>query len=308
MIAPTTSLSPMRIGEILDRSVKLLPKILFRPFVLLTYGLLATVMTMVQIGYSRNPDDPLVLGSFVFASFIVGFFYSYVGVYVSLLASELWHGRAPDRREIAKRSGVKLAIRFLIANWIVGLVTMMSCLPLFAVVIVSAALFHGLPGPLRLIVILTLAAVLLVPPIVYWCNRLMAGYILVLEQLAISQSIRRSKKLMTDVPGVRWYSFKSPLMRVSGILLILTVVSFTPGLFAGVSSFSGFGEDRQIPFQETSSIVMHFVAQLLSAFAQVFGVISIVGFYYDLRSRSEGYDLELACLSADLAGSQVSTA
>jgi len=119
---------------------------------------------------------------------------------------------------------------------------------------------------------------------------------LALEGLAGVRALRRSRQLMGP-PGVVFY--KNPKFRLSLLLLVYFVVqSAVQQLFLLPSLVRGFGQDP--PFQDMSLWSMPLLWAVPLAFGQVAtnalvlplnGVLTTL-FYFDLRVRYEGFDLD----------------
>ncbi len=259
----------MRIGEILDRALKLLPKIVLTRYILVTFLLITTVSTLLQVSQSvansRGSVRFILINTA--AGFVVSILTTFVTLYLMVLAikmsSAYWEEKSVNIQELKKTITIGFVVRVFLL-WI--RVFLVSCLWMILFII---------------------------PGIIYWCNRLLAGTILVLENGSISGALERSKKLMTFYPNLHWWSFGTPFMRISGILLLLMILGLMPGILLGPSIFSAIQRGEQLTFTGLSQIILLFVSQLLTTVFQLYGAIAYVGFYYDLKIRSEGYDLEL---------------
>ena len=137
------------------------------------------------------------------------------------------------------------------------------------------------------------ALALIIPGIIFYMNRIFFPYFILIEGATVKESYQRSKELVQYRPGIAWYSFSAPLMRVGAIGLVFLTLAFT--LVIGISVISGFVEG--ILFVEETPPWWLFGANILLnagvVFATVFSVIAFYGLYYDLRARREGVDLRV---------------
>lgn len=241
---------PMRIGEILDRSLQLLRKML--PEALYPLLIIAGGNTLVQYGFNHaNSMDTVAVSFLALLAIAVVTWLFYMSCI--FLASDFWQNRKTGIREAYSRVTIGLAVRSILLSLRIGAVTFLLLL------------------------------LLIIPGIVYAVNRLLAYYIFFLEDTTIHESLQRSKFLMTQG---KWYSLSSPLMRVSGLLLITMLISFAVGAVGEMSALH-FGSTAG----SAASLVVHFVSQFLQGSLYLFNMLVMVGFYYDLRARYEGYGL-----------------
>ena len=250
---PVPALPPLSIGELLDRALQLLKPAVLRTWVLILLAALLNVGTFVLQAYNYESISLLP----AIASFVIYIYLFFVSVY---MASALWCGSDASLHRARSRIHWRRIFRFF------GLSLWMS--------------FIAMLGFLLLII----------PGVVYLMNRCLAVYVLLLEQPAVFQSLRKSKLLMTRAP---WYALSGPLMRVFGLSIVLwTMLAFSmilQGIFQLVAYAGG------VYF--AAGVGVQLVTGVIAGAIQIFSQIAYVGFYYDLRARYEGSDL-LAQLSA----------
>ena len=240
----------MRIGQIIDRSLRLLPSV-FGPLAA-WYVLLSaiTVAPDYEVIYSSNLLYIIAMIGQIVLSFILYFT-------VTIFASDLWLNKESSPKAASARITLSLVGRSIVLA-------------------------------LR-ITVMTIAGILclIFPGLIYALNRLIAGYILIIEDTSVDYALKQSKYLMTRG---KWYRFDSPMMRLSGIgiiLIILFLILFSIG--GGLVSVSGF-ETWDSSFASLFKFVVQFIGQIVSVFSD----ICFVGFYYDLKARYEGSDLVTA--------------
>lgn len=242
----TRSLRPLRVGELLDLSL-----------VMILHMLPGLLPVVVFIALSEQasvilPQDYAILHVlFAVLSYALPFVLQLV---VTMAASSY---------RIHGSSGIARAFRQFPLRRFVGSICMTIWI---SIVTVFLCLFLVFPG------------------IIYTVNRMLAVTIYIVEGQSMSDSLWRSKFLMTQG---RWYSPSSPIMRVSVVLFVLFVVVSSLSLRYGVTEYFGWGET-------VSSIGALIIEVIFGAFTQLltgFAAIVYVNFYYDLRSRYEGLDL-----------------
>ncbi|MEZ4707436.1 MAG: glycerophosphoryl diester phosphodiesterase membrane domain-containing protein [Caldilineaceae bacterium] len=152
----------------------------------------------------------------------------------------------------------------------------------------GAAPFDGNPAGIAGLVILfvclyIIALLIMAAPIIYfWCRWLVATPCLINEQLGPVAALRRS-----------WRLSKGHVWRVIGYGILLYIL----GMII-VSAPAYVFQQIALVFIGTENVaaatgIATAVSALFSVIWQPFLVGAIVLFYYDLRIRKEGYDLEL---------------
>ncbi len=122
----------------------------------------------------------------------------------------------------------------------------------------------------------------IVPGLVYATNRIMAPYILLIENLSVQDSLRKSKFLFTREP---WYSLRGAMVRVSWIAFLTLALGFFAGLFFEMafpllSIAQNTGGFEQIP------AALFLVAGALVFYGtNLYFALVYFGFYLDLRMR-----------------------
>ena len=262
-------LRPMRIGEILDRSMRLVKRIF--PGMLPVFLVLSLLRVLGSS--ERMKEHPVALGIVGLTSLIVSIPLSYV---VTFIASDLWLNRACSVGGAFRRC----RLRHYLRTFAVGLIIMV--LP-FTLAVTAASLAFPLLGVIPGVLVSVIA---LVVTIVFAVNRMLAYYIVLVEDASVGMSLRRSKFLMTQSP---WYSLSGPAIRVSGLLLITTLVAIAIGALANGSLAAAVAGGSL--YLEPAKALLVFFGSLLQSGVLLFSTSAIVGFYYDLRVRYEAFDL-----------------
>ena len=210
----------------------------------------------------------------------------YASILFIKLSSNIWISNKLNFSKATKDIKISLLFRIIALQLVIVIGALFRA---------SFCLFFALFIPIVLMKIDILTSTILAllsisPAIIYWANRLLASYILILENQTIFSSLARSKKLMTTHPGINKLSLRTPLMRVSAILLLNTILAIGAAFMLGISEFE---QELGISIVGTMSIAIIIISQLLLMLVSVIKEIMMVGFYYDLRNRSEALDLHL---------------
>lgn len=248
------SQEPKSIGKILDGGFKFLPKLAKE---LLPLLLLVTALQTLQNSSNTLGSlglDASVLGIVILASYIIAIpFQIYLYFAQILLASNAWLEKDASLQAVKKR------IKFSMLWRVIGL-------------------------SLRVTVITLLGLLLLIiPGIVYAVNRVLSYYILIIEDCSIKEALDKSKFLMTQG---KWYQLSSPVMRLTGLWLIIMMVSLIGGLFVGGGAALG-----AMGFASIISLTALAIGVFVAVIAGLFNLLCFVGFYHDLCARYQGADL-----------------
>jgi len=260
----------MRIGEIMDRTFQLLPQ-LIKPLlgISLAIAVLATLSTYLNFELQQGSNIIHTLLLFLPTSILQWILTYYFMLLATFLSDSLWiSGSADSANCRAKVTFGKMITAFLLQ---------------------AAIILAGMAWMLLFII----------PGLIYFVNRIPAINIYLLENLSFRESLRKSKMLMTHCPGIPWYSFRTPMMRISAILLVSMVLNLMPAMISGSNVFFNTLQGKLTTFN-TLDYVINFVASFLTMVFSTFGYLAGVGFYYDIRTRAQGIDLkhEIASLNS----------
>ena len=204
-IHTSTALQPMRIGQIMDRSLRLSKELL--PKLIVLYVIMAAMQTAVQILPDMQLGDPFTASILVVGVSILQIIFGFaLFLCVTFITAEHWLGNQLSVMDAFRRISFGLILRFIWLSIRIGF-----CMMFFLML-------------------------LIVPGIVYFVNRFLSYYVLLLEDTSTGDALRRSKTIMRHNPGKAWYSPSSPAMRLSGLMLILMLLQLIPGAIVGVSS------------------------------------------------------------------------
>jgi hypothetical protein len=270
-----TELRPRRVGEIIDRGIDLLPKLVLEPAILILLVLSSAMssaayylQSTLQQGGELSRLILLILAylSIIFLSIVVNQCFTALTV---LKSGKLWLG---DSRS------------FAVATETINPSTLFKLI--------------GLNIKIALVSFL-LVFLLVIPSLIYYFNRALAPVILLIEDTTISTALKKSMRLMTYHPEYSWYSSRTPMMRISGLLFVMWIINLLPGVLAGASTGA---LTQQItgsppPPPNVTQAALVFLSHLFVFSAVALGTLTLVGFYFDLRSRCEGLDLQEQVLS-----------
>ena len=268
-LSPAALPEPMPVTRLMDRAIRLFPKVARR--------LLPLLLLAAWCGFLKTLKIPPVTVAATIIHLLLGFYIPICGTFV---AAGAWLGTETTFRAARAQTSFRLMRRFFgIGLWMVGGM-LLPC--------VGAALILyvvGLP--------VALAVLGIIPGLIYMSNRLLAGYVLVLENSTLGEAMRKSKFLMTRG---RWYSPRSPYMRLSALMLLTMV--FAIGIGALTGGLNAVNVSAKGGLYVEISYLLTFTALLLTELVSIFGYLCFVGFYYDLRARYEGADMmaEVAAL------------
>jgi hypothetical protein len=256
------TLRPMRVGEVIDRALKLtIPVLITQPLrwvaiVSVVLGAISAFSSLRgELGIQLLVSVPMWVSMFLvrILTFVVGALY--------------WHSQPVNPAEARKFMSVPLIFRLFALDVRVTLIGI-------------------------LIAILT-PFLIFFPALIYWVNRALAGAVLVLEGQSLEGSIKRSKHLMSHHPGIPWYSFNAPMFRIGGVFLIIMIINIFPALLFMPANL---GLGRELFSGALLPAIFDLIAigftYTVALLAQAVGHIALIGFYFDLRNRLEGADIE----------------
>jgi len=293
----TNSLAPSRIGQLLDRSLTMMPRLLSRKLLIAYLGLSLLAVLQAYFNQQLELDSSslgrtslLEIGLSWFGVAVFGISISvaelYTSVWVVYRASDVWLSRSIVTPSPPPGT-LKNTFRVALLTVYIFLVTVLY----FGILVAPAALafifLGGAFGVLAAVALGTLGGLL---AIAYLLNRTLSSYPLLLENLSIKQALQRSKSLMTFYPNMNWYSFGTPTMRLSGILLVTTTLGTIPAMVFGASStFSSI--DFRSTLINAAALILLFIGRFFILVFGSFTSMVMVSFYYDLRARTEGFDI-----------------
>lgn len=276
-----SSFKPMRLGELLDRSFKLSPKVFYAIF---PFYLISAVCGALS---AMGPRLPLAAFAVSGPSWILGFVVQIMGIVAAYM---LWHSSEP-----LVLSQVNRALRGKFGASLLKLLGIYTCIffgtafvTLLWMVIPAAfyyLLAEAMSGVFAIFALLFLP-LLLIQPVLYFTRRLIAPVVMVTEGQGVFNSLEKSKKLMTSG---KVFSSANPSVRLTMMCLItLPVYVLGIGLIAVSSQDLEFGfADLSLPVALGMSIISYLIFNLISALWMAF----LVGLYIDTKARYEATDI-----------------
>jgi MFS family permease len=297
-VNPGITINPMGVGEILDRSFRLLRQnfllffiILMIPqgtFFLCSKGMSIFVKGGVQQSISANMGIGLGISA-VFAVLVLVTiqFWAQGALVYAVSETYLGHKTSVGSSYGAMRTrlgrllgtmilvGVLLGLLFLILFFLGGLVMG---------VLRSAGRWFGAAG---MIIVCILGAVVFFHCVLNW---LLVDKVVVLEDKAWFKALRRSTELMKSRTEQGFW--KRPKNKAGLILLLGFLIGIGIHLLFQVPGLLGrmFVPIGTTVTWQTVQQILNVVATSLAA---VFTAIAMILYYYDIRLRSEGFDLKM---------------
>lgn len=297
-VHPGFDLSPMDIGEILDRSFRLLRQYfwLFFFILLIPQGLIFILNHGIQVIF-RGGTPPVnslaigvtigILAFFGFLAFIVLQFWAQGALIFAVSETYLGHNTTlKDSYGAIKRLFWKFLGTMLLWTLLVfgipaisGIMTAII-IPLFKVIGIGG-LFTGL----LIFIMIVVAIWLFFRLFIQW---LLVDKVIILEGIGGMKALHRSKELMKarTEPGF----WKRPGIKAGLVLLVGFAIAIGINLFFQIP-----GGILMLLFK--GSLVVEAFTGLLkltaNCLATVFTVTAMILFYYDIRLRKEGFDLKM---------------
>ncbi|RMG42318.1 MAG: hypothetical protein D6719_06700 [Candidatus Dadabacteria bacterium] len=280
------SLQPMKVVTILDRGFGILKQVIGRvKFLLFIYAAVTVTLVIEPHGQEMGIHDHS--GSSVLSQALIVFTSGTLAlcfkIIITRLAALAWQSKSfPESLKQEISIGIFIKVVAL-STWII-MVTIVLAAISFVPAILIVSLVSAVDSDIKLFSILLLP-IAAIPAIIYFVNRVLAYYALVADDLSISEALKKSKFLMTRGS---WYKLSSPVMRISGLYIVIIIISFiTGGVFGAGALLSVLWKTSMT----ASVIILLAIGQVINIIFQMYSVIVLTGFYYDLRARYEGMDL-----------------
>ncbi|MEJ2364217.1 MAG: hypothetical protein P8017_05975 [Deltaproteobacteria bacterium] len=298
-VHPGIGIHPMGIGEILDRAFRLLRQhfLLFFFILLIPQGSFFLFNKSTQIflggGAQQNMSAGMGLGlgvSFILAVMVMLILQFWAQGALIHAVSETYLGHetslATSYGAMRTRLGRLLGTMFLV-GFVIGLLPALLGIGMAIAVPILATMGFGGNSTAILSVVMVFIGI-------FWffhllLNWLLVDKVVVLEGKAWRSAMRRSKELMNTRTEKGFW--KRPKNKAGLILLLGFLIGLgirllfqVPGMLAHMfvpMSFAGL--------TLTMQQVLNVIATSLAA---VFTAIAMILFYYDIRLRSEGFDLK----------------
>jgi len=299
-VHPGIKINPMGVGEILDHSFRLLRQnfLLFFIILMIPQGTFFLFNKGIQIfvrgGLQQNMTASTGIGFFVsvilavLVMMVLQFWAQGALIYA---VSETYLGHKTSVRAsygaMRFRLGRLLGTMFLVGILIMMVPALMGIAMAIVVPILNAMGFGGLTKGI-------LSAVLVITGIGWFfhllLNWLLVDKVVVLEDEGWRSALRRSKELMNTRTEQGFW--KRPKNKAGLILLLGFLIGIGIHLLFQVPGLLG---RMFMPIGAT--VTWHTVQQILNviatSLAAVFTAIAMILYYYDIRLRSEGFDLKM---------------
>ena len=297
-VHPGLEIYPMGIGEILDRSFRLLRKHFLLFFIILmipqgTFFLANKGMEVyVQGGVQQGMSPGMVVGYAVAVLLAVMImmiiqFWAQGALIYAVSETYLGHETSIGRSYGAMRSRLG---RLLGTMFLMGFLIMLvpALLGVVSAILIPQLTAMGLGGSTGGIVF----AVLMLAGVVWFfhvlLNWLLVDKVVVLEGEGWRSALRRSKELMNTRTEQGFW--KRPKNKAALILLLGFLIGVgihllfqTPGLIS----------HWLMPSTTMGQTIQEILNVVATSLATVFTAIAMILFYYDIRLRSEGFDLKM---------------
>jgi hypothetical protein len=292
------SLVPMRIGELLDRTFRLMRENFWMFFLIILipqgiYFVASSVLRFVLSDFLKEHAGPAMTVAWGASFFLVAIIFAVIQLWAQ---GALIH--AISEKYLGHLTSIGLAygaakkrLWGLIGTSLLMVLLMVLCLALpgvFLAIIVPVLAKAGLPKAVSILVPVIGILFLLFLFFYIFMNWLLMDKVVILERMSGMRALRRSKELMTarTEPGF-WRSTK---MKAGFILLCVLAIGI------------GFHLLVQVPgivlvlFMK-ASLIAHTLSEALGVIANslttLIGAIAMILYYYDIRVRKEGFDLKM---------------
>jgi hypothetical protein len=270
-------LQPMRIGDLLDSAFRL-----YRThFVLL---ITITALALVPLTIVRLLVTSLLVLP-ALDSLQSAFFVPLISAAVVSASACIYRDMAVTAAQ-AYRDGARRYLSILGATFLEGLI-----IALPALVIAGCLLAGLLNSSSSSLLALAMVVIVLLPFAVFIATRYAVAFpAIIIEGVGASKGMSRSWSL---TKGKFWHSAGVFISATILTVLISQLPTFMVGFIAGLT-----GSLTAAPWLISAQLVL---SQLGLMITLPFQYLVAVVLYYDLRIRSEGYDLELASQSGQIA-------
>jgi hypothetical protein len=289
---------PMGVGEILDRSFRLLRKhfLLFFVIIMIPQGTFFLSNKGMQVyargGVQQGMNPGMVLGYAVAVLLAVAImmiiqFWAQGALIYAVSETYLGHETSIGRSYGAMRSrlGRLLGTMFLMGFLIMLVPGLLGIVSAIAVPILAGM---GLGGSTPGILMVGLLLIGIVWFFHLFLNWLLVDKVVVLEGEGWRSALRRSKELMNTRTEQGFW--KRPKNKAGLILLLGFLIGVgihllfqTPGLIT----------QWLMPTNTMGLTIQQILNVVATSLATVFTAIAMILFYYDIRLRSEGFDLKM---------------
>jgi hypothetical protein len=322
-----TTLRPLTLGEILDRTAELYRTnfLLFAGISSLYAGILL-VLSLIQIGAQQtvlalHPNTGANLNTGLIAVSVIGIIVLWLAIFVAGGLAVAANTRAVGWVHLAEPASIGAAYRTILPRtgrylWLMTITYFLAWFPCVLIYGAYAALIlvyvkpkgfltpHAPPPDPQMMIVFLASSIaflfLLIAALVYGIIMSLRYSLAIpactVENLTARAAIRRSIQLSK---GSRGRIF------MLGLLALIIQVGLT-GITQGFFIFAGLKHQGVVPIW--MSVLQQFLAFLTNTFVGPIYATGFTLFYYDQRVRKEGYDIERMMLTAGMSPSMPVTA
>jgi hypothetical protein len=289
---------PMGVGEILDRSFRLLRQFFWLFFIIIFIP--QAVFFVVNFGLQPLPSGDItphrslsMWAGFGLSAFLAGLIFLVLqfwaqGALIHAVSETYLGHRASVRTSYgAMRNRLGRLIGTMIL-WSILVFGIPALFGVIAAVVVPSLAMMGL-GRLFTGIIVLVAVILAVWIFTtLFLNWILADKVVVLEELGWMKALRRSKELMKGrtEPGF-WKSIKTKASLIIVVGLIIGIgIHFLfqlPGVLLGIVFPGGI----------LTMTIQGILNSAAASLGTVYAAVAMILFYYDIRVRKEGFDLKM---------------
>jgi len=289
---------PMGVGEILDRSFRLLRHYFWLFFIIIFIP--QAVFFVVNLGLQFFVSGGIRQD--VSGSMLAGFGISGVLAFILFLVVQFWAQgaliHAVSETYLGHSTSIKASygamrnrLGRLIGTMILWSILVFGIPALFAIgaaVAVPSLAMMGLGGLFTGIIVVVVVILAIWIFTTLFLNWILADKVVVLEEIGWMKALRRSKELMKGrtEPGF-WKSIKT---KASLIILVGIIIGIgihflfqLPGVLLGIVFPAGI----------LITTIQGILNSASASLATVYAAIAMILFYYDIRVRKEGFDLKM---------------
>jgi hypothetical protein len=291
-VSSGTRIHPMGIGELLDRSFRLLRQHFWLFFVIMfiPQGLFFVLWHGVSLVFGTSGGGARglrVFTVFAFLVFVVFQFWAQGALIFAVSETYLGHSTSikASYKAIRKRLGQLLGTMIL---WGVLVLVPLALAGIITAVLMPILVAVGIgraPLAVLFVIVLIVTAGIFLYLFLIW---LVVDKVVVLENMGWMTALRRSKELMSarNEPGFwRWPMIKGVLIVILGILIGIGIhlLFQAPGFVFNVLA----------PGSLLGSTLMGLLNIMSTSLATGYTAIAMILYYYDIRVRKEGFDLKM---------------
>ena len=269
-------MQPLTLGRLLDKAFRIAVAVLSKLLLPIFFPLaLLNALFMMTLTWQMWPAV-VVLG---IITTIVGFC---ALIWISQIVYEHWKGNSGVRlQQILGQASFRKARALIFVSLMVGLGTVAG--PLLGFLFGALLGFALSLGPLgHAILFVTCTCIGCIPAFIFYINRILAPFIVILENQKGIPALNASKSLMTRSPR---FQRGSPFLRLGGISICIWVISIAISLSAQATLSMLISANGNV------ALLHHAINSLISSFTNTVVTATYIGFYCDLLARYEATDI-----------------